>query len=535
MSPQPSPTHEIPVESLQKETYIRTYAMDLANASAKNTPSAPEDEAQSKHGFFNSLKTSLHSSQGDGVHEDPQTADSLIVHDTDSSDPDLAVLEREAERRDQQAMLAQKEISDELSSLTAESTKLGDFSGEVEIKPTSTSFIKVPTPPEQIQPQDLPRKDESAAEPSRESILERLRNRASEKQSDYTAQKLVPIQPQKIEHASVSSTPEPVEPLPVPPTELTLPTPEPEAPAVSWSLPTIPVAPEPEVVPQREIAPAPVEAAPEAFHSFSTDFADQVDTTQASTFSVLAAQNDAPVRAEQATRRIEWLPIFAGVVLIVGAGAGVTFAYQFMQKTAPITQSADTIPSLITPDEKVLLTGDNLGLSLNQEMDEAIPDGHVLLTYIRTPISTAAGTVQVPQSGEVLFGKLGLDIPSILLRNVEAPSSLGIIHAGNETRPFFLLKVSSYQRTFLGMLDWESTIAEDFSEYYPAYDTNQSIDATAQFTDDIVASHSVRVLRDAQGRSILMYGYTANKEVLIIARDEAAFTILLSRLSASGN
>ncbi len=534
MSPQPSPTHEIPVESLQKENYIRTYAMDLAKATQGKQASSTDD-TQSRHSFFNSLKTSLHSSQGDGVHEDPQTSDSLIVHDTDSqTDPDLAVLEREAEQRDQQAMLAQKEISDELSSLSAESTQFSDLAGGVEIKPEPKSFVNVPTPPEPRKPQDLPRKDESAAEPSRESILERLRNRAGENKSDYKAQRLEPIQTQKIEHTFESAAPAPVEPLPVPPTELSLPTPEQDVPAIAWPTPTTPepviIAPQPEV-----IAPAPIEPAPEPFHSFSSDFADRVDATQASTFSVLAAQNDAPVRAATPTRRIEWLPILAGFVLIVGAGIGGTFAYQFMQKTAPISEAADTIPSLITPDEKVLLTGDNLGLSLNQEMSEAIPDGHVLLTYIRTPITTAGGTVQVPQSGEVLFGKLGLNIPSILLRNVEAPSSVGVIHAGNQTRPFFLLKVSSYQRTFLGMLDWESTIAEDLSEYYPAYDTNQSVDSSTRFSDDIIASHSVRVLRDAQGRSIMLYGYTANKEVLIIARDEASFAILLSRLSASGN
>jgi hypothetical protein len=53
-----------------------------------------------------------------------------------------------------------------------------------------------------------------------------------------------------------------------------------------------------------------------------------------------------------------------------------------------------------------------------------------------------------------------------------------------------------------------------------------------RFEDVVVANRDVRILRDTRGRSLLLYGY-ADKETLIIARNEASFAALLTRLSAA--
>ena len=154
---------------------------------------------------------------------------------------------------------------------------------------------------------------------------------------------------------------------------------------------------------------------------------------------------------------------------------------------------------------------------------------------------------------------LPLLAPDILMRNIRPESTVGIVHAGSETRPFFILKVSSYERTFAGMLAWEQDMRASLTQLYPSYPNAPVVSepepaattttttssttpfvipppavAPVEFVDAIVRNYDVRILRDADGRSLMLYGYY-NKETLIIARDEAAFLELVTRLNAATN
>jgi hypothetical protein len=128
--------------------------------------------------------------------------------------------------------------------------------------------------------------------------------------------------------------------------------------------------------------------------------------------------------------------------------------------------------------------------------------------------------------------------------------------------PFFALRVDSYERTYAGMLTWEPLMARDLALLYPLYPApelqsepapiatttasstsasatttpavvRQPVQATARtrFEDEVVANHDVRVLRDTDGRTLILYGY-ADKRTLLIVRDEASFEALLARLKA---
>lgn len=561
---------------------MRTYAMDLARYAPKTEEGKKghHHDQQEKTEFFNSLKTSLHSRANEPTVHAEASDESLIEHGEPKQPRDLSDLEREAEARDARATAAQKEISDELSSLEPlqmEPIRIPPLNKnpisatrptpppapapvvqKPIVPPTPPAMpvltpkpesAPVPTPAQQIspirkiasEPTALPKKIASAEEPStRESILERLRQKAAANKSAYTASTLEPIHPQKIEKNSEEAT----LPAPKPHIELPAPAPKPERPLP----PPQPVVHEPVRVPPPVQAPAPrptlpvsipvpppqpqqAPAAPSPFHSFSTDFADRVDQQKASTFSVLAAEKDSgKAVAAKPKKRTEVIPILAGIVLIVFGGAGVWFAYNFMQShvAAPTIK---TIQTLITPDSKVILSSANPTQALIQEAAQTIPDGQIVLTYTTISSSTPTGVVTNPEQGGDLFAHLDLGTPDIIVRNIAPESTVGVIHAGAETKPFFLLKVDSYDRTFSGMLNWEPNMGQDISNLYPAYDATSS----AQFIDDVVASHPVRVLRDSQGRSVLMYGYTADKQVLIIARDEAAYTVLLNRLAVASS
>lgn len=82
-------------------------------------------------------------------------------------------------------------------------------------------------------------------------------------------------------------------------------------------------------------------------------------------------------------------------------------------------------------------------------------------------------------------------------------------------------------------------MSADLKTLFPPYPTVASSTAAtttpslkAGFHDEVVSNHDVRVYRDEEGRSIVLYGYW-NQTTLIIARDAAAFAELLGRLATS--
>lgn len=315
-----------------------------------------------------------------------------------------------------------------------------------------------------------------------------------------------------------------------------------------------PVMPSPVVVSVPPAAPPlpPTSVRKEAFadsaplHTYSTDFADQIDSKKASKFSVLAAQEDAKKTAPAPVRKKGSafpLVIAFFVLLLLGAGGVGGYYYLNQSPTAPVIA---TIPSLITADEQVKLAGSGGALqnSLAEEAKQALPKNTVLMTYAAVENGTQNN----------FFTALSLPGPDILARNIDQ-STVGVVHAPaldgstDETKPFFILHTSSYERTFAGMLAWEPTMERDLAAFYPLYAAvSQTATAsstasstpirstvaasTGQFVDSIVSNHDVRVLRDTEGRSILLYGYR-DKQFLIIARDAASFSLLLDRLNAT--
>lgn len=335
---------------------------------------------------------------------------------------------------------------------------------------------------------------------------------------------------------------------------LTAPT-APEEPAIRAAAPDFEKIPEPVLpIPQisKEPIPAPiftpVVEKPSPIHTYSSDFADHIDASGGTTFSVLAAQSDAgqTPRATQPRKR-SLVPFLAGaVMLIIGVGA-IAGAYIFTRPgMVPIVSS---VPSLIPFDASVEVKG------TGQDLIQAIANvgqsnsmiGNVVVTYVTLSTTTGSG---VPQSGGQLIQRMGLQAPSILLRNINDSSTVGVVRSGTESRPFMVLKVNSYERTFAGMLAWEPTMASDLGVFYPAYTDSLPASASASsttsnklqvksaihpgFTDAVVANYDVRILRDSSGRSLMLYGYRG-KDMLIIARNEAAFTALVSRLAGAGN
>jgi hypothetical protein len=286
----------------------------------------------------------------------------------------------------------------------------------------------------------------------------------------------------------------------------------------------------------------------ERLRTFSSDFKGATQAGGASAFSILAAQADAPrpvsATVETTTRSHGLAYALGATVLFVGGSLALYFSYTYFAAKSPVSITAAPA-ALIAGDDSTAISGTGSALlaALAGAANGNVPQGDVRLVYLTVSTSTPTGTVTGNETGGKLISALQLPAPSILLRNIGDSSTVGVIHAGSESRVFFILAATSYERTFAGMLSWEPTIGQDLASLYPSYsytppeDTStstapQPVPNAPRFVDETVESHDVRALKDGQGKTILLYGFR-DERTLIIARDETSFTQLLARLSAS--
>jgi hypothetical protein len=317
-----------------------------------------------------------------------------------------------------------------------------------------------------------------------------------------------------------------------------------------------------------ESAPAPRPTAePAPLHTYSSDFAGRIDQRGASTFTVLAAEQDAGTPQPQAPAPKRGggkmvLAIFSGILLIALGAGGVYATYQFVMTMRDTPIASFTLPTTVHADEfrEINGTGLSLLLALAELTEETIVPGNVLVTYVNIERTNEDGTTSTgPAGAATLLRSAQVPAPDILLRNLGEESTAGIISVGNARTPFFALRVDSYERTYAGMLTWEPLMARDLAVLYPlnteeapaveaapvattttttTATTTISLEeprapslALTRFADAIVANRDVRILRDTNGKALIVYGY-ADKRTLILARDEAAFAALLERIKA---
>ena len=293
--------------------------------------------------------------------------------------------------------------------------------------------------------------------------------------------------------------------------------------------------------------------------TYSDDFSERMKRTNASTATVLAAEQDAAPQIPQQVpeKTSHWnIRIIAGITLLLIGASGIYIAYtRYATNLAPVVLAPSvSAPIFVDDREQIYGTGSLLLQAIEQSISRPLSSGGIRLLYVAS--TTNADSV---------FSALRVSAPDILLRNINPSGSMvGVVNAissnpfggGSNQSPFFIFSVLSYGNTFSGMLSWEPFIRRDLSKLFPPYPTELSATVTATstdttmqksvtktttkstptsvltFVDETVANHDVRVFRDASGRSVLLYGYL-NQTTLVIARDEAAFTEIIQRLATS--
>jgi len=287
---------------------------------------------------------------------------------------------------------------------------------------------------------------------------------------------------------------------------------------------------------------------PIAIKTYEGDFSDKVKETHAAPATILAAEQDAAPNMAKVMSALPipeqkkpTLMIVGGAVLVLLGIVGVFFAYEHYSSITNVIL-APTIPSPIFVEEKQPISGDSTTLirGMEQSVSHSLTNGTVRLLYTESATST---------NNNVFAAMFKNQASDILLRNLNTSGNMsGIVNIGGNQSPFFILSVTSYNDTFAGMLSWEPLMPHDLALLFPAYPEQTAQNTpdipdwmkapfspkspSVVFQDDVIDNHDVRVFKDSKGRTILLYGYW-DQNTLVIARDNAAFSEIVRRLSVA--
>lgn len=140
----------------------------------------------------------------------------------------------------------------------------------------------------------------------------------------------------------------------------------------------------------------------------------------------------------------------------------------------------------------------------------------------------------VPISTSQFLEKIGSRAPGDLGRALSSEFFFGL-HAVDENAPIIVIPVTSYERAFAAMLEWEGTINTDLAPMFTLVNSRTTgpdgLPVTRTFEDTIMRNYDVRALKDDRGEIQLYYSFPT-RNILIIAESPYSFSEILSRLRA---
>ncbi len=132
------------------------------------------------------------------------------------------------------------------------------------------------------------------------------------------------------------------------------------------------------------------------------------------------------------------------------------------------------------------------------------------------------------------FKAIGTEPPENLMRALGDDFFLGI-HTVDKNAPILVIKVTSYDRAFDGMLSWEKSMNADLTPLFAVVPRlimgTDGLQTERPFTDLVMRNYDVRALKDDDGVIQLYYSFPT-RDLLIIAESPYTFTEILSRLQA---
>lgn len=156
------------------------------------------------------------------------------------------------------------------------------------------------------------------------------------------------------------------------------------------------------------------------------------------------------------------------------------------------------------------------------------------------------GIIKIPTTSEFL-DLFEMKLPDSLSNYLDSEFMFGI-HSVRNIEPFLILKTSSFENAFTGMLEWEKTMENDLGPIFidsPSKTTSENsteiiadsgtttsesfTNIKKTFEDVVIRNKDTRVLNDTKGNSKLMYLFP-DRETILITTNQYTVAEILDRL-----
>ncbi len=306
----------------------------------------------------------------------------------------------------------------------------------------------------------------------------------------------------------------------------------------------------------KKIEEAPAAAAPipkssvMPLRTLKNDFQDIVRDQKISLVRAASMEQDKQRNASRLTGEIEQkvvkshrtFKIVAATVLFVILGIAVFVGVLLIQAERSATTNAPSNSSILFAESTTPLPLSNRSsfdiksaLSQMRRGESALGSITRVVPVIATAPaegSTAPGAREATL--EEFLSSLGTSASSNLVRALGGQFFFGI-HTVDENAPVFVIPVTSYERAFAGMLEWEGSMNADLSPVFTSVpNTIVGEDGLLQrraFEDLIMRNYDTRALKDNAGVIQLFYAFPT-RNILIIAESPYSFVEVLARLRA---
>jgi hypothetical protein len=264
-----------------------------------------------------------------------------------------------------------------------------------------------------------------------------------------------------------------------------------------------------------------------SLRTYKGDVDDILSKGEASASSILIAEQKSThvvptlVWPQDNVARNKFFIILGGILLLLGIIA--ISAVYYVKSTEQIATIKETKALISFSEEKDLpvasVARDELLNELIQEKRSfKLPVNSVL--YVNTT-DTSGGPAPVSNILSLLTPKM----PGALSRSFGKEYMLGI-YSFSTNEHFIILTVSDYAESFAGMLKWEKNIPVDLGKLFEIPVDGSGAGAT--FVDEAYRNKDLRVLRNQDGKTVLLYSFV-DRNTLIITTNEDILTAVIGK------
>lgn len=260
--------------------------------------------------------------------------------------------------------------------------------------------------------------------------------------------------------------------------------------------------------------------------TFSSDTAEYIQKKNVSMVDIAAEQSKkGQVKQPEYKNDLNFGILSAVLVLIllVLAGAGGFWYYKnHNQINQPENQNIFFKPFILAEREEIVFVDKNDFLSqIRTVFNKDIQVG----TMLNIVAAQEKGGVKQNIGTENFFQWAGIKYQSSLLDSFSG-EMMFIKYSFSQDWPVLVIKIRSYDNAFSRMIKWENFMLKDLQPLL-----GLEFETLGNFEDVVIENRDTRVIKETDGRDILIYSFI-NKDYLVISTSREALVEVFRRFSS---